>query len=86
MIAELPGSFTQATGAAYPASERAESLSITLTPKQRRITRRWLPTLMGLLSFTLLGGMGTAQAGIDIRAPFTHVGVDRERGVNVDQN
>ncbi len=54
-----------------------------IASKQSRITRRWLPALMGLLSLTLLGGMGTAQAGIDIRAPFTHVGVDRERGVNV---
>ena len=54
-----------------------------ITSKQRRTTRRWLPALMGLVSLTLLGGMSTAQAGIDIRAPFTHVGVDRERGVNV---
>lgn len=44
-----------------------------------RMTRLAAP-FIGLM---LLGVGVTAQAGIDVRAPFTHVGVDRDHGVNV---
>ena len=39
--------------------------------------------VLAIASLGLVGATSTAQAGIDIRAPFTHVGVDRHDGINV---
>lgn len=51
-----------------------------MTPYFRQHKTRLAAGLGGL---ALLLTAVSAQAGIDVRAPFTHVGVDRDHGVSV---
>ncbi|WP_348761778.1 hypothetical protein [uncultured Salinisphaera sp.] len=57
-------------------------MDISTNSAIRSMSRR-LASVLAIASLGLLGVTSNAQAGIDIRAPFTHVGVDRHDGVNV---